>query len=239
MARMTLDELVKQLRAAYGTALRSIVLYGSSAGGEAGAKKQDHNVLVIVDSLDASRLRAASAASRAWVDAGNHAPLTLTHEEWLGSADIFPMEYADILDRHRVLHGEPPFDGIRVDLRDLRLQVEQEAMSKLLRLRQGLLGAGNDQERELELLAESLSSILVVFRAFLRLHATQPPKDNVHLVEAVAQRAGFDAVPFARVVKHIRSDPALKPAEAGEVLAGYLRGIERLVAYLEHFQPVG
>ena len=78
MARMTLDELVKQLRAAYGTALRSIVLYGSSAGGEAGAKKQDHNVLVIVDSLDAPRLRAASAASRAWVDAGNHAPLTLT-----------------------------------------------------------------------------------------------------------------------------------------------------------------
>ncbi len=110
---MTLDELVKQLRAAYGTALRSIVLYGSSAGGEAGAKKPDHNVLVIVDSLDASRLRAASAASRAWVDAGNHAPLTLTREEWTGSADIFPMEYADILDRHRVLHGEPPFDGIQ------------------------------------------------------------------------------------------------------------------------------
>ncbi len=239
MARMTLDELVKQLRAAYGTALRSIVLYGSSAGGEAGNKKQDNNVLVIVDSIDASRLRAASAASRAWVDAGNHAPLTLTHDEWQGSADIFPMEYADILDRHRVLHGEPPFDGIRVDLRDLRLQVEQESMGKLLRLRQGLLGAGNDQERELELLSESLSSILVVFRAFLRLHSTHPPKDNVQLVEAVAQRAGFDAVPFVRVVRHIRADPTLKPGEAGEVLAGYLRGMERLVSYLDHFQPVG
>jgi hypothetical protein len=239
MARMTLDELVKQLRAAYGTALRSIVLYGSSAGGEAGAKKQDHNVLVIVDSLDASRLRAASAASRAWVDAGNHAPLTLTREEWRGSADIFPMEYADILDRHRVLHGEPPFDGIRVDMKDLRLQLEQEAMGKLIRLRQGLLGAGNDPERELELLATSLSPILIVFRAFLRLHASHPPKDNIELVEAVAQRAGFDAVPFARVVRHIRGEPALKAAESGEVLAGYLRGVERLVAYLDHFQPVG
>ncbi len=239
MARMTLDELVKQLRAAYGTALRSIVLYGSSAGGEAGNKKQDHNVLVIVDSLDASRLRAASAASRAWVDAGNHAPLTLTHDEWLGSADIFPMEYADILDRHRVLHGEPPFDGIRVDLRDLRLQVEQEAMGKLLRLRQGLLSAGNDQDRELELLSESISSVLVEFRAFLRLHSAQPPKDNVQLVETVGQRAGFDPAPFVRVVRHIRGDPTLRPAEAGDVLAGYLRGMERLVSYLDHFQPVG
>ena len=238
MARMTLDELVKQLRAAYGTALRSIVLYGSAAGGEAGNKKQDHNVLVIVDSLDASRLRAASAASRAWVDAGNHAPLTLTHNEWRGSADIFPMEYADILDRHRLLHGEPPFDGVRVDPRDLRLQVEQEAMSKVLRLRQGLLAAGNDQDRELELLHESLSQVLVVFRAFLRLHGAQPPKDNAQVVEAVAQRAGFDASPFTRVVQHVRGSPALKPAEAGEVLAGYLRGMERLVEYLDQFQPV-
>jgi hypothetical protein len=236
---MTLDELVKQLRAAYGTALRSVVLYGSSAGGEAGAKKPDHNVLVIVDSLDAGRLRGASAASRAWVDAGNHAPLTLTSLEWAGSADIFPMEYADILDRHRVLHGEPPFEGIHVDLKDLRLQLEQEAMGKLLRLRQGLLGAGNDQDRELELLASSLSPVLVVFRAFLRLHGTRPPTDNLQLVEAVGQRAQFDAAPFVRVVKHIRNDPALKAAEAGEVLAGYLRGMERLVGYLDHFQPVG
>src|SRR5262249_45826067 len=155
--------------------------------------------------------------------AGNHAPLTLTRDEWLGSADIFPMEYADILERHRVLHGEPPFDGIRVDPKDLRLQVEQEAMAKVLRLRQGLLGAGNDPDRELELLSSSLSQVLVVFRAFLRLHGAHPPKDNVELVDAVAQRAAFDAVPFERVVRHIRSDPSMRPAEAGEVLAGYLR----------------
>ncbi len=124
-------------------------------------------------------------------------------------------------------------------MKDLRLQLEQEAMGKLIRMRQGLLGAGNDPERELELLATSLSPILIVFRAFLRLHGAQPPKDNIELVEAVAQRAGFDAVPFARVVRHIRGEPALKPAESGEVLAGYLRGVERLVAYLDHFQPVG
>lgn len=239
MARMTLDELVKQLRAAYGTALRSVVLYGSAAGGEAGAKHPDYNVLVIVESLDPARLSAASAASRAWVEAGNHAPLTLTIDEWRGSADIFPMEYADILDRHKLLHGEPPFDGIRVDLKDLRLQLEQEAMGKLLRLRQGLLASGNEEDRELSLLAASLSSILVVFRAFLRLHGTQPPRDNVQLVEDVAQRAQFDATPFVRVVRHIRSDPALKPHEAREVLAGYLRGMDGLVSYLDHFQPVG
>src|SRR6185503_1643308 len=118
MARMTLEELVSQLRAAYGTALRSVVLYGSAAAGEQ-TKRSDQNVLVIVDSLDRERLAAASAASRAWSESGNPAPLTLKTAEWRGSSDIFPMEYADILERHRILYGDPPFEGIRVDLANL------------------------------------------------------------------------------------------------------------------------
>jgi predicted nucleotidyltransferase len=99
MANMTLDQLVEQLQAAYGPDLRSIVLYGSAAAGEHIPKRSDYNVLVLVDALSVDRLRAASAVARAWGEAGNPAPMTLTTREWRGSADIFAMEYADILDR--------------------------------------------------------------------------------------------------------------------------------------------
>jgi hypothetical protein len=239
MARMTLEELVSQLRAAYGAALRSIVLYGSAAAGEHIAKRSDYNVLVIVDALGAEHLAAASAASRAWADAGNPAPLTLTMPEWRGSADIFPMEYADILDRHRVLFGDPPFDGIQVDRNDLRLQLEQEAMGKLIKLRQGVLASGNDGQRQLELLAASVSAIMIVFRAFLRLHEIAPPTDNVALVETVGRQANFDAAPFARVVQHVRGKGSLKTSDVGPVLAGYLRGMEQLVSHLDRYHHAG
>jgi hypothetical protein len=237
MARMTLDELVSQLRAAYGTALRSIVLYGSAAAGEHIPKRSDYNVLVIVDALDAERLTAASAASRAWTEAGNPAPLTLTTSEWRGSSDIFPMEYADILDRHKVLFGDPPFEGISVDRKDLRLQLEQEAMGKVIKLRQGILASGNDGQRQLELLAASIGTVMVVFRAFLRLHGTQPPKDNVALAEAVAREAKFDPAPFVRVATHVRGKDQLKSGDTGPVIAGYLRGMEQLVAHLDRYEP--
>jgi hypothetical protein len=239
MARMTLEELVSQLRAAYGAALRSIVLYGSAAAGEHISKRSDHNVLVIVDALGPEHLAAASAASRAWADAGNPAPLTLTTSEWHGSADIFPMEYADILDRHRVLFGDPPFDGIQVDRNDLRLQLEQEAMGKLIKLRQGVLASGNDAQRQLELLTASASAIMIVFRAFLRLHEIAPPTDNVALVESVGRQANFDAAPFARVVHHVRGKGALKTSDVGPVLAGYLRGMEQLVSHLDRYHHAG
>ena len=236
MARMTLDELVSQLRAAYGIALRSIVLYGSAAAGEHIAKRSDYNVLVIVDALDPARLSAASAASRAWADAGNPAPLTLTAAEWRGSADIFPMEYADILERHKVLFGDSPFDGIRVDLKDLRLQLEQEAMGKLIKLRQGVLASGNEADRQLDLLAASLSAIMIIFRAFVRLHGETPPTDNAALVDVVARRVQLDASPFVRVIKHVRGESTLKATDATATLGAYLRGMEQLVAYLDRYE---
>jgi hypothetical protein len=236
MAQMTLDDLVSQLRAAYGTALRAIVLYGSAAAGQHIPKYSDYNVLVIVDALNAEHLKAASAAARAWNDAGNHAPLTMTTSEWRSSSDIFPMEYADILDRHKVLSGELPVDDVRVDLRDLRLQLEHEAMGALIKLRQGVLASGNEGDRQLELLAASASPIMIIFRALLRLHGDKPPADNVALVQAAAHQAAFDETPFLRVVRHVRKDTALKAVDAAPVIAGYLRGMEQLVAYLDHFQ---
>jgi predicted nucleotidyltransferase len=235
MAKMTPEELVEQLRNAFGSDLRSVVLYGSAAAGEHIPKRSDYNVLVLVEKLPLDRLRAAAAVARAWAEAGNPPPMTLTTHEWRSSADIFAMEYADIIERHKILYGDSPFDGIRVDPKDLRLQLEHEAMGKLLKLRQGVLASGGDAGRQTELLADSLSTIMVIFRAVLRLEGGVPAKDNLTVSQTVAKNARFDATPFERVVRHVRGEQAMAPAEVGNVIAGYLDGMEKLVDHLDRF----
>ena len=68
---MKLEELVTQLQQAYGTTLRSVILYGSAVAGEHIAKKSDYNVLVLLNRIDMSALAAASAVAREWKEAGN------------------------------------------------------------------------------------------------------------------------------------------------------------------------
>ena len=233
---MTLDELVAQLQKVYGAGLRAVVLYGSAAAGEHIPKRSDYNVLVIVDELDMTHMRAGAAVARACGEKGNPPPLTLTLSEWRGSADIFPMEYADILERHRVLYGTAPFDGVSVDREHLRLQLEHEAMGKLLKLRQGVLAAGGDEKGQLELLAASLSTIMVIFRAVERLHGATPPTDYDRLSRDVASRVGFEVDPFTRVVRHVRGEQKIGSSDVSVVLAGYIAGVQRLVAYLDRYQ---
>ena len=235
MATMTLDDLVTQLRSAYGPHLSAVVLYGSAATGEHIPKHSDYNVLLLLDDIEPSALAAASAVAQAWRDAGNPPPMTMTMSEWRRSSDVFPMEYADILDRHRVLYGASPFDGISVSRDHLRLQLEQQVLGKLLQLRQAALLAGTDGKRQLELIAASLSTMMVLFRAVLRLHGEKPEGDNVTLAQRVAGLAGLDATPFVRAVRHVRGETKLSSSDAGSVLAGYLKGIERLDSYLDRY----
>jgi hypothetical protein len=235
---MTLDELVSQLRAAFGTDLHAVVLYGSAAAGEHLPNKSDYNVLVLVSSFTTERMSSASAAMRAWTAAGNPAPLTLTLDEWHGSADIFPMEYADLLERHRVLYGDFSTD-VRIDKGHLRLQLEHEAMGTQLQLRRGALAAGNDVNEQLRLLEQSSSTVMVVFRAVLRLRGEKPPHDNVELSKTIATLADFDATPFVQVIWHKRGEATIKASDAPRVLQSYLGGVQRLVRYLDQFRAKG
>ncbi|MFN2432555.1 MAG: hypothetical protein ABR599_07030, partial [Gemmatimonadota bacterium] len=212
------------------------VLYGSAAAGEFIERRSDRNVLVIVEALDLEKLRNEAAVARGWAEAGNPPPLTLTVQEWRGCADVFPMEVADVLGGHRVLHGSPPFDGVRVDLEHLRLQLEQQALGKLLQLRQGVLAAGGDAARLRELLATSLSTFMVILRAVARLHGEEPPADYEALTGSVAAHAGLDAAPFVRVVRHVRGAETLPKEDAPAVLAAWLTEMQKLVAHVNAFR---
>ncbi len=232
---MKLEELVSQLQLAYGDGLRSVVLFGSAVAGEHNPKNSDYNVLVIVDSLPLARLRAVAAVSKAWAEDGNPPPMTFTTSEWKSSADIFPMEYADILERHRALFGDPPFDGIRVAPSDLRLQVEQQTMGKLLQLRQATMGAGGDSKLQLDVLEKSLSTLMVIFRGVSRLVGQTPSQDYEELARTLALRAGFSPDPFVKVIRHARGSEKISRESAAGILEGYLAAMERLVAYLNEF----
>jgi len=239
MAHLTLEQLVVQLAQVHGERLRCVLLYGSSAardgarsgGGDANARG-DQNVLVLVDRIDAHQLEALGATTRAWVEAGNPPPFELTVDEWERSADIFPMEYADILAQHRVLHGALP-EARPVRRHDLRRQAEYEATSKVLRLRQAIMHAGTDGARHREVLRASHGTLLAILRAAIRVAGEAVPGDRAAMIERVAQLAGLEAASFLRVHDDRQGARPISEREAESVLLDTLAQMERLAHWLD------
>jgi TPR repeat protein len=237
MAAMTLDELVAQLRGVHADGLRAVVLYGSAAAAGHVAGSADYNILVLVDALPMERLGGPAAALvKAWTGAGHPPPLVMTMEEWRRSADIFPIEYADIFARHRVLDGALPTDGITVRPSDLRLQLEREAMGKLLQLRASILGVSGDAKAARALVAKSASGIVTLCRASLRLTAAPVPDDAEGVLRAVATAGGLDAAPLIEAVQVKRG---ATPRDSSELLRGFLGAFEGFVRWLDGVETAG
>lgn len=227
------ERLATEVERALGENLLTFLLYGSAARGDYHDRRSDLNLLVIVQDASAAALRPLGPVLRRWVQAGEPPPLVFTEREWRDSADVFPMEIADMREAHRLLRGRDPFQGLETAQENLRLELERETRGKLLHLRASHAAAAADGKALEALLVDSVKPLLVLFRALLRLQGRTPPRDPEELVSAAADSAGFDAGPFQWALARLagRKTRALAPYD--ELAAGYVAAIERVARFVD------
>jgi predicted nucleotidyltransferase len=163
------EALAEKLHSVLGDRLRSVVLYGSAAAGDYVGKESDYNVLVVTTRLGVDELTELSGVSTAWGREGNPPPLYFTLDRLQKSADVFPIELLDIRESHRILFGDDIVTEIDVHPDHLRLILERELESMLIQLREQFLLTGGKARPVRKLMVDSLSTVLVLFRAALRL----------------------------------------------------------------------
>lgn len=199
-AEQDLTALVAKLKAAAGSNLLSVVLYGSAAAGEFHEGHSDLNVLGVMQRLGSKDLAGLHDASAWWVKKGNPAPLFVTADELQHSADIFAIELFDMKAAHRVLHGESLIARLDVPMEFHRRQVERELRNNTLRLRQHYLRHAADSRKTLELMTTSISTFTALFRHALLALGQQAPAAKHEAVERLASELGFDPAPFDTVL---------------------------------------
>ena len=160
-----LSQLVDRLSQAYGHDLRSVVLYGSAAAGDFHQKHSDLNILCVLRDVGVESLQKAEQTAHWWRSFGNPAPLLWAENELACATDAFPVEFLDLREQHRVLHGEDLVAGLTIDPAFHRVQVEHELRTKLLALRQRYLGIYRDQKMVLKLMVDALPSFVHIVSA--------------------------------------------------------------------------
>ena len=168
-AQTKLKGYLKETRKVLGADIHCIVLYGSLARGEYVSGRSNINLLFVMNRISGNLLLRAGGLQRKWAKELIVAPLMFTTEELQSSYEVFPLEFLDMSEDHRVLEGPDPFRECRINNQKLFAQCEQEIRGNLLRVRQRYVEGWGRIEAVHALLPISLTTIIPCLRGLYRL----------------------------------------------------------------------
>ena len=236
LERPELQALLGGLQEALGPRLEAVVLYGSAARGDYRQGTSDLNVAVVVAALDRAALEALTRPVVEWVKGRQTPPRLLTRALLASSLDVFPVEILDLRAHHVVLHGTSPFAGLVIRTEALRLQCERELREKLMRLREGYVTAHASKGALRDLLVDSYTSFMALFRGCLHLLGAPVPSDADEAAQAFCARAGLDPAPFLEVGR-LRRGASGRGGDLREVFSGYYDALTRAADLVDAFVP--
>lgn len=222
---------IDDLRSTHGKNLVSVILYGSAAAGDFVPNRSDYNILIALDHITPKDLREAHACVREWNRMGHPIPVYFTVSELKNAADVFPIEFHQMTEAHKLLYGVDVLEGLNISDKFLRHQIEFELRSKLLLLRRQYIPASGSADGLKRLMGESLASFSALFRAVLLLHGAAPPSTKHEIVAMTIGKLGLNGVPFEKIF-NIREDnfaENLDETAANRLFGDYLIEIERVI----------
>jgi len=228
-----LSELVRRLNSTFGDRLISAILYGSAAMGDWHEESSDLNVLCVLDRLSSQELAASEPVFRWWRDQRNPPPLLLSEEEVRNSTDCFPIEFHDMQEHRRVLHGTDVIANLTVDRSFYRAQVEHELRAKQIRLRQKAAELLSRPDQLLNLLIDSVSTFCVLGRHALILSGHQPRWKKKEIIVALEHATGgrFEG---AKAILAAREAGKRRPKiDVVPVFDQYLTEVDSLVRFVD------
>jgi hypothetical protein len=191
------------------------------------------NILLVMSSYDLAVLKKYNGIHKRWSKEQVVVPLFLTTGDLQSSSFVFPLEYQDIHECHRVLWGEDPFIGLHIDSRHLAIEVLQALRGNLLRLRQRLVEGQGTEEAVTILLSLSITGLLPALRGLQRVLSRPVLSHGEALLKDLESHLGLDLAGLrdALLLKRGHISPGQK--EIPRFMDRYIECLTRLVADAE------
>jgi len=228
-----INEFVDRMRAAAGTNLLAVILYGSVAAGDYVAEHSDVNLLCVLGETSFAAIGTLVPVVEWWGKQKHRAPLLMSAEEMRRSADVFSIEFLDMRRHYRVLWGEDVLKTLEIPLRLHRAQVRYELREKTILLRQGLLAVAGKNDAKWELLLRSLPAFGTLFRHALIAMGDAGAGSKRETAVALAGKLGIDTGVFGELLDIRERKKDRKAAKVDDVFARYLKLVEQVTAAVD------
>ena len=229
---MNPEQFTEKMKKIYGDDLLSVVLYGSAVGGDFHKCHSDFNLMIILKDISASSLEKSARLCQRW-NWRNPIPLFVSREHLKTSSDVFPIEFFDMKEQHKVLHGYDPLQGLEIHPTHLRLQCESELKGKLIALRSEWIRLYPSKRRGRKLILHSSSSFFAIFRGLLRVLGETVPATKREVLKKLNAKTEFDTAVFEKILDILEGTKKLSRSEVLPMMESYLTTLERVATFVD------
>jgi hypothetical protein len=231
--RASLDAFAEELRRLHGPGLVAALLTGEAASAAYVPGRTPLSTVVVLQQVTPEALRRTRPRLRGWGRRRIPAPLFLDPLYIESALDVFPLEFLELMDHHRLLSGErDPLSGLAIERDKMRIEVEEQLRGKLLHLWEVYLEAGGSRQRLRRLLLETPPGFSMILRGLLYLETQDVaarPDAPAEILRAVEERFSVELPVLRRLEALHRGEGLLARGELDEVFEGYLDEVRRLV----------
>jgi hypothetical protein len=151
-------------------------------------------------------------------------PLIVSDKFIRSSLDSYPLEFLDIQSGYSNLYAaEDVIAGLQFDSEDIRLQIERDLKSKWLLTRLAVLQYSQQKHLLFNILKESFTALVPVFKGFCRLSGNSVPDDTGSLLDAMEEILHGELRAFRYI-----ADQKKAPSKEliGNLFSDYMRALE-------------
>ncbi len=210
--------------------LLSVILYGSILGENFIKGVSDINLLIILKEADSNQITDFGKTAFKTIQRYNITPLILTRDEFINSADVFPLEYMDIKERNRVIYGIDETQNLELTGKNLRHQVEAGLRGSLIRLRQIMVASRGKDSVLKGFFKIWIGPLLSMFRGLIRLKGEKAASlSHEEVVKKVSVLYSVDTEIFNNLLQIRKSTQKLKYKDIIVDVHRVLKDIIRIV----------
>lgn len=229
----SLEKIRQDVTKAFGQDCISVLVYGSAAVDDFEPGKSDINILIVLNEVDLDAVDKARKVVKGLRKYNVSTPLMMTPEHITSSADVFPIEFLEIKEKHQVLFGEDSFANLEIHNDNLRHECEHELKGRILRMRQSYLEIGDNLKALREMLLSGHLANFPAFRTALRLMKIDPPLKKEDVLSKCAEIFSLNTELFLKLKLLRLGELKLTLPMLKDLLNNYLVEVDKIAAAVD------
>jgi predicted nucleotidyltransferase len=234
----TITSFVDAAKQAFGADLVSIVLFGSGAEQNLRATS-DVNILLVLKRFDQAQADALREPLRFAHAAIELNAMFMLESEVPAAMEAFAVKFADILHRHRLLHGSDPFTDVTVPDAALLRRLKQVLLNLQIRLRERYILMSLREEQLGRVIADAAPPLRASAASLLQLEGNPAPSPKKALERVIAGLNDPALTEVLGAMTKVRGGDRLEPGDAPKTLVNLMRLTEKLREHVERLESRG